>query len=127
MVLAACSTVASRIDKNRAVFNSYPPDVQQKIQAGTIDIGFTPEQVHMALGDPDHRYTREASDGRYEIWGYRDSRPSFSFGIGGGSFGRSTGFGGGVGVATGNEYPDDKIRVVFQEGKVSAIERSASQ
>jgi hypothetical protein len=125
--LAACSGIDSRIDSNRSAFDTYPPDIQQKIRAGSVDIGFTAEQVRMALGDPDHRYTRQTAEGTLDVWGYRDSGPSFSFGIGGGSFGGSTGLGGGVGVSTGTDYVEDKTRVVFQGDRVTSVEKQVKQ
>jgi hypothetical protein len=126
LVLAACSTVASRIDDNRAAFNSYPPAVQQKIRAGQVDIGFTPDMVRMALGDPDHRYERTTAAGQSEIWGYSSRGPQFSIGIGG--FGGSGNFGGGVGVSTGSYGPlPDALSVIFQDGKVVAVDRNVSR
>jgi hypothetical protein len=44
-------------------------------------------------------------------------------GVGGG--GGSTAIGTGVGVTTGGDQGDDKVRVVFEGGKVSAIESRA--
>ena len=123
LTLTACSSTESRVHENQAAFDSYPPEVQQKIRSGNVDIGFTPDQVRMALGDPDHRYSRQTAAGTQDVWGYRDTSPSFSFGIGGGSFGGSTGLGGGVGVNTGNAYPEDKISVVFEGDRVTAGEK----
>lgn len=123
-LLAACASPESRIHDQQAAFDSYPPAVQQKIRAGQADIGFTPEQVRMALGEPDHKYTRSSAEGNTEVWGYRDSGPMFSFGVGGGSFGSHSGVGGGVGVATGGDAPEDKVRVVFANGVVQSIEKT---
>jgi len=123
-LLAACASTDSRIRDNQAAFDGYPPAVQQKIRAGQADIGFTPEQVRMALGEPDHKYTRTSAEGSSEVWAYRDSGPMFSFGVGGGSFGSHSGVGGGVGVATGGDAPEDKLRVVFYNGAVSSIEKT---
>lgn len=90
-----CSTVDSRIAKNREEFSSWPPAVQEKIVAGKIDLGFTPEQVLMALGEPDRRFTRTTADGTTAIWSYRDRGPHVSFGLGLGLGGRrSAGYGG---------------------------------
>ena len=127
LMLVACSTPQSRIDSNRAAFDTYPPEVQQKIRNGTVDIGFTPDMVRMALGDPDHRYQRTTAGGQAEIWGYASSSPRMSIGIGG--FGGSGHFGGGVGVSTSTgDYgpPADALRVVFDGGKVVAVEKSAA-
>src|SRR5215211_498498 len=79
---AGCSTVDSRIAKNREVFNTWPPAVQDKVVTGQIDIGFTPDQVRVALGEPDRIFTRTTADGTSQVWSYRDRGPRFSFGVG---------------------------------------------
>jgi hypothetical protein len=126
VLLAGCSTVDSRIAKNRELFNSWPAAVQDKIVVGQIDIGFTPEQVRIALGDPDRVFTRTTADGTSQVWSYRDRGPRLGFGvgIGMGSLGRHGGTFGGVGIGTGGGYHDDeKLGVVFDAaGRVSLIE-----
>jgi hypothetical protein len=126
LLAAGCSTVDSRIAKNRAAFDAWPAPVQSAIIQGKIGVGFTPDQVRVALGEPDRVFTRTTADGTSEIWSYRDRGPRFSFGVGvgGGSFGRGGGTFGGVGVSTGTGYHDDeKLGVVFdRNGHVSAIE-----
>jgi len=82
------STPERRITKNDAAFSQWPAAVQEKVRAGQIDLGFTPEQVRTALGGPDRKFARTTNDGTSEIWAYRDDKPRFSFGIG-------LGFGGG--------------------------------
>ena len=130
LVLAAgCSTVDSRIAKNRELFNSWPAAVQDKVVLGQIDIGFTPDQVRVALGDPDRVFTRTTADGTSQIWSYRDRGPRIGFGVGVGmgSIGSRGGTFGGVGIGTGGGYHDDeKLGVVFDAaGRVSAIEQRA--
>jgi hypothetical protein len=126
VVLAGCSTVDSRIAKNREAFNTWPPAVQDKVVVGKIDIGFTPEQVRVAIGEPDRVFTRTSADGTSQIWSYRDRGPRFGFGVGVGmgSFGSRSGSFGGVSVGTGGGYRDDeKLGVVFDSGgHVSSIE-----
>jgi hypothetical protein len=123
---AGCSTVDSRIAKNRAAFNTWPPAVQDKIVQGKIDIGMTGEQVGVALGAPDRVWTRTTADGTSQVWSYRDRGPHFSFGVGMGvgSFGRHGGSFGSIGVGTSTGYLDDeKMGVVFDtQGRVSSIE-----
>src|SRR5687768_16808348 len=93
LFLAGCSTVDSRIAKNREAFNTWPPGVQDKVVQGQIDIGFTPEQVRVALGEPDRVFTRTTGDGTSQVWSYRDRRPRIGFGVGVGmgSFGGRSG------------------------------------
>lgn len=124
---AGCSTVDSRIAQNRAAFNTWPPAVQDKVVIGQIDLGFTAEQVAVALGEPDRVFTRTTADGTSQVWSYRDKGPrvSFGVGVGMGSWGGRGGTFGGVGINTGGGgYRDDeKLGVVFDpNGRVSAIE-----
>lgn len=123
-LLTGCSTVSSRIDRNRAEFDRYPLAVQEKIAAGEVDVGFTADQVRIALGEPDRVSTRTSADGVAEIWGYRSKRPRFSVGVGVGigGGGGSTRVGTGVGVQTGERYDDERMRVVFERGAVTAVE-----
>jgi hypothetical protein len=126
LFVASCSTVDSRIAKNRAAFNSWPPAVQDKVVVGQIDIGFTADQVRVALGEPDRVFTRTTGDGTSQVWSYRDRGPRFGFGVGVGmgSFGHHGGTFGGVGIGTGTGYRDDeKMGVIIDaNGRVSAIE-----
>jgi len=127
LAVAGCSTVDSRIARNQPEFDSWPPALQQKVRAGQVDLGFTPAQVFMALGEPDRKYTRTIAQGTTEVWAYRDDQPTFSFGLGFGSAGRSSAYGAGVGVTTGGDRDDDKLRVIFSDGKVTALESSTSR
>jgi hypothetical protein len=123
--LAGCSTVSSRIARDREEFDRYPLAVREKIAAGEVDVGFTPDQVRMALGEPDRVATRTTPDGVSEVWGYRKKGPRFSVGVGVGVFGGggSTRVGTGVGVSTGGDRRDDeRLRVIFERGEVTAIE-----
>lgn len=126
LLLAGCSTVDSRIAKNRAAFNTWPAPVQDKVVQGQIDVGFTPDEVRVALGEPDRVWSRTTADGTSQVWSYRDRGPRFSFGVGVGmgSFGRHGGSFSSIGVGTGTGYYDDeKMGVVFDpSGRVSAIE-----
>jgi outer membrane protein assembly factor BamE (lipoprotein component of BamABCDE complex) len=121
-VFAGCSTVDSRIAGHQADFNTWPPQIQEQVRHGQINIGFTREQVQVALGSPDHTFARTAANGSFEVWSYADRGPRFSFGIGMASFGRHSATGIGVGTGTA-EYPEERLRVIFDAyGRVSSIE-----
>lgn len=124
LTLAACATPASRISDQQATFDSYPPEVQERIRAGQIGIGFTPQQVRMALGEPSRIYTRETTGGESVVWAYREFKPGLSFGLGAFSGGSSR-VGGGVGIGTGSDGSEDQLRVGFEAGRVSSIEQAA--
>lgn len=120
-VVAGCSTTDSRIKDHQAAFNAAPADVQTKIREGKVEVGFTEEQVLMALGAPDRRYTRTTASGTTEVWAYDDHKPSFSFGVGVAGGGGGTMVGGGAVVGTGDRH-SDKLRVVLSGGRVTALE-----
>lgn len=120
-VSSGCSTTDSRIKDNSAAFNAASPEVQAKIREGKVDIGFTEEQVLMALGKPDRRYTRTTAEGTTDVWAYEDRKPSFSFGFGVAGGGGGTMVGSGVAIGTGDRS-GDKLRVIFTGGRVKALE-----
>jgi hypothetical protein len=126
LAVAGCSTVDSRIARNQPEFDSWPPAVQQKVRAKQVDIGFTTAQVLVALGEPDRKYTRTTVQGAAEMWAYSKDRPTFSFGLGFGSAGGSSAYGAGLGVTTGGDRYDDRLRVILTDGKVTALESTAS-
>ena len=121
--LTACSSAATRISDQQSTFDAYPADVQQKIRAGQIDVGFTQDQVRMAVGEPARRYTQQTTTGESEVWAYSKNSPTFSFGLGAGSFGSGVGGGVGLGTSTGGNS-DDTLRVTFVGGKVTTVERT---
>lgn len=129
LAAAGCATVGSRIEKNRAQYETWPLAVREKVAAGQIDLGFTTEQVAVALGQPDRVFTRTTADGTSQVWTYRDRAPRFSFGVGVGmgSWGGRGGSFGGVGINTGTGYHDDeRLGVVFdRNGHVTSIETRA--
>lgn len=127
LALAGCasSSPMSRIDADRARYESWPLEVQQAVLNGQAIKGMTPEQVEMSLGKPSEVVARSATSGDDEVWVYR--KGSALSGIGGAlkNTGISIGGGtGGIGVGTsvggggGGPRPEE-IEVVFRNGVVS--------
>jgi hypothetical protein len=126
LVLAGCATTpAERIEKNRTAYASWPPNVEAMIRAGEIAVGFSPEQVRMALGAPDRVHNHTTSAGTAEIWSYRNHRPRITVGVGVMGGGGSTRVGGSTVMSSGGPYSDEVLRAVFENGVVSAIEQTA--
>jgi hypothetical protein len=118
--LSACSTSPiSRIDSDRARYESWPIDVQEAVLNGRTKKGMTKEQVEMALGKPSEVVTRSAKPGEDEIWVYRKGGGPASLL---GNTGLSVGGGvGGVNVGTsggGRSRSSEEIEVVFGNGVV---------
>lgn len=123
IVGAGCaSSPQSRIKDHRAAFDSYPEPVRAMIERGQVTVGFTPDQVRLALDEPDRVITRTTDEGNSEVWIYREKNARFGLGLGVGMGGG--GVGAGVGLSTGGrEFPDERIRVVFAKGRVTAVEQ----
>jgi hypothetical protein len=129
ILAAACSTPERRIKKNQAVFDAAPPAVQALIRDGKADVGFTSEQVVMAMGKPDRVYSRATPSGSQEVWAYGGASPASRVGVGFG-FGTISGRRHGSYTSTGvmigagdDPYYEDKARVVFEKGQVVSVER----
>lgn len=122
LLLVGCSTPAARISSNQAAFDSWPADVREKVGLGKVAVGFTPEMVLVALGEADRKSTRTTAAGTVEVWSYFDHGPHFSFGLGMASGGRHSAVGGGVAVGDQGFHDDEILRVIFDGGRVAAIE-----
>ena len=72
LLLAGCATPAHRIEQNRELFDSLPVAAQARIRGGQIDLGFAPDMVRIALGEPQRRLVRRAAGNDIEIWLYLD-------------------------------------------------------
>lgn len=123
LLLAGCSSPQSRIDDNLEAFSKLPPDQQALIKQGKVGIGFDETAVKLALGKPNRISQRTDASGRSTIWRYVEYETD-----------------GGVALYTGfyhysyapffyplySDYGSrrerDHLRVVFVDGKVTAIE-----
>jgi hypothetical protein len=125
LALAGCATTpADRISQNRAAFDSWPAEVQAKVRAGQVGLGFSEEQVLMALGEPDRTIARTTEQGTAIVWAYSHRGPHFSFGLGMAGGGGHTGYGAGVAVNDRPYFSGDAMHVVFMDHKVVSIERT---
>lgn len=127
--LAGCATPGRRIAANPELFNTFPPEAQEKIRAGRVDIGFTRAMVTMALGRPDRLYQRKTEKGESEVWIYtqRFSRPISSFVDTGyyvrGPGGRRYWNPSGAWVDYNEIYEVERLRVEFEGDRATAIEQ----
>lgn len=72
--LSGCaSTPDRRIAREPELFAQFPEEIQEQIRAGSVALGFTPDMVRLALGDPDRVVSRQTADGRSEVWVYLGS------------------------------------------------------
>src|SRR5262245_54177961 len=119
-VLSACSTSPmSRIDENRAKYESWPIEVQEAVLSGEARTGMTREQVEMALGKPTQVVPRSVREGDDEVWVYRKSNLGSTI-LNNTGVSVGTGIGGvnvGTGLGGGRQSPDEQ-EVVFANGVV---------
>lgn len=127
VLFAGCASTPSnpRIAQNQARFNTYTPQERKLIRMGEVAVGFTQEQVRMALGAPSRERTTDTRAGKQIVWEYRRIDPGIglSIGAGAGTRGR-TGVGGGIGVSASPDRTELVKRVVFDRatGEVSRVE-----
>lgn len=124
--LAACTTTrtpAQRIERDPELFRSWSEEVQQRVRAGEVAVGFTEPQVRMALGDPDDISTRTTAEGQTEVWTYRDRSPRVGIGFGASTGGGGSGVGVGVGTSSGGTR-EARLRVIFADRIVTAVEHA---
>lgn len=110
LLAAGCSSSQmSRIDADRASYESWPLETKQAILDGRVELGMIPAQVRMALGAPAEVVSRSAGTAEDEIWIYRkggeDVTPMGGMGgtglsMGGNIGGLSVGSNGGMGMGT---------------------------
>jgi hypothetical protein len=122
--LSSCaSSPISRIDQDRAKYESWPIEAREGILAGEARKGMTPEQVEMALGKPTEVISRSSREGGDEIWVYRKNavgstllnNTGISVGTGMGGVNVGTGIGGG---SMGSRRSSEEQEVVFSNGVV---------
>lgn len=128
LLLAGCSTPASRIKKNPELFNSLPPDVQANVKQGKIEVGYSTDAVRLALGQPRRVYTRKTGSGTVQVWAYTSEytttdRQRVNARVSGrDSTGALRTFTDWVWVDVEQRHEYDRLRVEFENDKVTAIE-----
>ena len=130
--LAGCSTIASRIKEKSAVFAALDPQVQENIRKGRVEVGYTVDMVYMALGEPDQRRSRVTSHGDRMTWIYTSTYEEYAGTAHVGyrrqfvrdpRTGATAVFLEPVYTDVYQERTEEKIRIIFTGGKVSAIEQ----
>ncbi len=121
LVLSGCTSVQDRIDQDPVTYSHSSREDQHRIREGKVVVGFSREQVRLALGDPSGVATRTTEEGTREVWTYYEKGPKFGFGVGVGVGGRGSGVGVGVGATERADEP--RLRVTFNGDRVVAVEQ----
>jgi hypothetical protein len=70
LFVAGCESVDTRIQQNPQLFASLDAATQNKIKQGIIDIGYTEDMVYLALGAPDQKREARTATGSQTVWIY---------------------------------------------------------
>lgn len=130
-LLAACASPDTRIKDNPGIYNGLTPEQQAQVKKGEIALGMPEAAVQLALGKPNRVTEHTDAAGVQKIWHYTQTE-TYDTGA----------------VAPYPWYPwrhryydpffypaglyaapatveTDRMRVVFKDGRVSAIERES--
>jgi hypothetical protein len=133
LLLAGCQTVESRIKEKPEVFASVDRATQEKIKQGIIDLGYTEDMVYLALGTPDQKRESVTAAGRTLTWIYNTYYTRYDGTVMMG-YHRRVYFDphlrtyrlyyAPVFEDTYREDKEERIRIVFTDGRVTAIEQA---
>ena len=131
--LAGCQTVDDRIKEKPQVFANVDKATQDKIKQGIIDLGYSEDMVYLALGSPDQKRESATAAGKTVTWIYNTYYQRYD----------GTHFAGynrrvyydpylrtyrvyyrPVFAEVYSEEKEERIRIVFKEGKAAVIEQS---
>ena len=127
--LAGCATPEARIKDNPGAYSNLTPEQQELVKKGEVGLGMPEAAVQLALGKPDRVTEHTDASGQQNIWHYTQvqgyaaataypyvySYPRFYDPFFFGSY--PTLYTAPVQTET------DRIRVIFKDGVVTAIER----
>ncbi len=131
--LAGCQTVDDRIKEKPEVFAKLDTATQDKVKQGIIDLGFTEDAVYLALGKPDQRRESITADGKSTTWIYNTYYERYD-GTRFAGYHRRVYFDRHLNTYRVYYQPvyadvyrpevEERIRVTFQNGKVTVIEQT---
>jgi hypothetical protein len=132
-VITGCQTVDSRIKEKPEVFAQVDKATQDKIRQGIIELGYSEDMVYLALGAPDQKRESVSAAGKSVTWIYNTYYTRYDGGYYGG-YHRSVYFDPylrayrmyyrPIFADTYIQEKEERIRVVFKDGKVTVIEQT---
>lgn len=133
LAFTGCQTVDSRIQEKPTVFAGLDKTTQDMIKQGIIGIGYTEDMVYLALGSPDQIRESITTTSRTLIWIYNSYSTYYDgiYGMGyyGSRYGypypyyRPYGYYYGPPYSGYHTEKEERIRVTFSAGKVTAIDQ----
>ncbi len=133
LFLSGCQTVDTRIKEKQAAFDRLDPVAQARVKQGLIEVGYTTDMVYIALGQPSETKETTTANGKETTWIYLTRYDEYQ-GTQLVGHRRIVYFDPRVNAyrvyyepSYANVYSEkveDKTRVYFKDGKVTAIEQS---
>jgi len=131
-LLAGCANPEARIKNNPESYAQLTPEQQAMVKKGEIGLGMPEAGVQLALGKPDRVTEHTDASGTQKIWHYTDVDTYGAVGVGYPWYPyayRRHYFYDPFFYPGYYAYPvqaeTDRVRVVFKDGKVTAIERES--
>ena len=131
--LTGCQTVNDRIREKPDAFARVDKATQDKIKQGIIDLGYTEDLVYITLGVPDQKRESVTASGRTVTWIYNTYYQRYE-GTAFAGYSRRVYFDPYLRTYRVAYHPvydevysdekEERIRIVFKDGKVSVIEQS---
>ena len=133
LTFTGCQTVDSRIKEKPDVFAKLDVATQDKIKQGIIDLGFTEDMVYLALGSADQKRESVSATGKTLTWIYNTYYERYE-GTQHAGYHREIYFDPFLRSYRVHYQPvfvdsyvndkEERIRIVFKDGKVSVIEQT---
>jgi hypothetical protein len=121
-LLAGCQSFPTdRIAAHQSEYDSWPPEIQAKVRAGRVEIGYTQQQVFIALGPPTLKTAAGYPGNATDVWVYYRRAARMGFAVGGASFGGGGGVAGGASVNGLKLGLDTDGQVIFTNGRLSSV------
>lgn len=127
-----CSTVSSRIDEKSSYFNTLDAQTQERLKRSAVKVGDTQDMVYIAFGRPDRTREKVTGSTQETVWIYNTYRSEYAGSHFAGYqrhvfYDRRTNlrrvYYDPVYVSAYRERTEEYMRVMFREGRVSAIEQ----
>lgn len=124
LAFGCAHTPETRIAKNPELFERLTPEEQESVKAGQVQIGYTPEMVYLALGDPDQKIVRRTKEDELNVWIYQGRFVSTETVRVRDQFGAFRPVHPTLYLDRTVEHIYTKARVVFEDGRVISIEQA---
>ena len=133
-LFTGCQTVETRIKEKPDAFAQVDKATQDKIRQGIIDLGFSEDLVYLALGTPDQKRESVAATGNTTTWIYNTYYDRYDGPYLMGHYYRQVYFDPYLRTYRMHYHPvfadayvtekEERIRIVFKDGKASVIEQT---